>query len=95
VWIRHAGRWLTGFIHCWFVDGDLWVAWMQHVDPDPERPWAIWGMYRYDGGTIRRRHHPAATVHVTDATPELTTQLRDLGYAVTAVPGERGVLAVG
>jgi hypothetical protein len=60
---------------------------MQHQPPDPDSPQAVWGLYVYDGVSIRRRHHPAAraTVEVPTAWgPQRTiqTRLRNLGYAV-------------
>ena len=87
VWIRHAGEWRPGSVHCWFVHRDQWMAWMQHKPVDPDSPQAVWGLYAYDGVSIRRRHHPAAsaTVEVPAAWgPErvIQTRLRDLGYAV-------------
>lgn len=87
VWIRYADRWLPGFIQWWFVAGGLWVAWMQHDDPDPERPWAIWGMYLFDGVTIRQRHRGAAA-RIEDPGVEQTARLRDLGYAVYLGEGD-------
>lgn len=86
VWIRHRGAWRKGAIHCWYVHGDVWMAWMQHEDPAPDVPWAQWGLYQYDGTTIRRRYSPAARarVEVPDGGPRdrFTTLLRDTGYSV-------------
>lgn len=102
VWIRHEDAWRKGAIHCWYVTGDTWMAWMQHDNPDPEVPWAVWGLYVYDGGTIRRRHHPAAKACVEvpaswGPTRVIETRLRDLGYAVALVKtgGEEDVLLLG
>jgi hypothetical protein len=102
VWIRHEGAWRTGAIHCWFVHSDMWMAWMQHQPPDPDAPQAVWGLYVYDGVSIRRRHHPAAraTVEVPSAWgPErvIQTRLRDLGYAValTRTGDDTDVLLLG
>jgi hypothetical protein len=90
VWIRHQGAWRRGSIHCWFVHRGAWMAWMQHRPVDPEDPQAVWGLYAYDGVTIRRRHHPAAqaTVEVPAAwgpSRVVQTRIRDLGYAVDLV----------
>src|SRR3954454_10752232 len=48
VWIHHKGAWRKGAIHCWYVHGDTWMAWMQHEDPAPDVPWAQWGLYQRD-----------------------------------------------
>lgn len=90
VWIRHGGAWRTGSIHCWYVHGEAWMAWMQHDDTDPDVPWAAWGLYAYDGITIRRRHHPAATATVEVPTawgPRrlIQTRIRELGYTAELV----------
>ncbi|GAB3964028.1 hypothetical protein GCM10029978_023590 [Actinoallomurus acanthiterrae] len=87
VWIHHKGAWRRGAIHCWYVHGETWMAWMQHDDPTPDVPWSAWGLYLYDGVTIRRRHAPAATASVEipagDARRErITALLRDTGYSV-------------
>ena len=86
VWIRHNGAWRKGAIHCWYVHGDVWMAWMQHEDPAPDVPWAMWGLYHYDGTTIRRRHAPAARarIELPGAGPRdrFTALLRDSGYSV-------------
>ncbi|GAA4603767.1 hypothetical protein GCM10023195_12570 [Actinoallomurus liliacearum] len=87
VWIRHKGAWRKGAIHCWYVHGDTWMAWMQHEDPTPDVPWSAWGLYLYDGVTIRRRHTPAATARIEipagpDAPDRITARLRDTGYRV-------------
>lgn len=63
------------------------MAWMQHRPADPDDPQAVWGLYVYDGATIRRRHYLAAraTVEVpTSWGPSRTvmTRIRNLGYAV-------------
>lgn len=102
VWIRHEGAWRKGAIHCWWTDGSQWFAWMQHAPPDPDDPQAVWGLYVYDGVTIRRRHHPAATVTVDvpaswGPTRVIETRLRNLGYAValTRTGGDEDVLLIG
>ena len=87
VWIRYEGEWRKGSIHCWYVHGGTWYAWMQHNPRDPDAPQAVWGLYVFDGASIRRRHHPAAaaTVEVPTAWGPrriIQTRLRDLGYAV-------------
>jgi hypothetical protein len=87
VWIRHEGAWRKGSVHCWFVHRDRWYAWMQHKPVNPDDPQNVWGLYVYDGATIRRRHYPAARVSVEVPArwgPErvIQTRLRDLGYAV-------------
>lgn len=89
VWIRHRGVWRKGAIHCWYVHGDVWMAWMQHDPPAGEGPWATWGLYLYHRETIRRRHHPAAKARIElpadriELLAEQTTRvMRDLGYAV-------------
>jgi hypothetical protein len=85
VWIRHKGAWRKGAIHCWYVHGDMWMAWMQHEDPAPDVPWAMWGLYHYDGATIRRRHSPAARarIELLDVSRErFTPELREAGYSV-------------
>ena len=89
VWIRHKGAWRKGAIHCWYVHGDMWMAWMQHDDPAPDFPWAHWGLYHYDGATIRRRYAPAATARVEmpagrSGREQVTTLLRETGYSVEA-----------
>jgi hypothetical protein len=66
------------------------MVWMQHRPVDPEDPQAVWGLYVYDGVTIRRRHHPAATATVEVPTAwgpgrVVQTRIRDLGYAVDLV----------
>lgn len=93
VWILHKGAWRKGAIHCWFVHGDVWMAWMQHESPPGEGPWATWGLYAYDGQTIRRRHHPPATAHIELPTAGATNEMRDLGYAV--LPQQNDVLVLG
>ena len=87
VWIRHEDEWRKGSIHCWYVHDGTWLAWMQHNPPDPDAPQAIWGLYVYDGMSIRRRHHPAASATVEVPARwgpgrVIQTRLRDLGYAV-------------
>jgi hypothetical protein len=93
VWIRHKGAWRKGAIHCWFVRDDAWMAWMQHEPPPGEGPWATWGLYAYDGVTIRRRHHPQATAHIELPADGATNEMRDLGYAV--LPQQNDVLVLG
>jgi hypothetical protein len=95
VWIRHKGAWRKGAIHCWYVHGDSWMAWMQHDDPAPDLPWARWGLYHYDGATIRRRYAPAATARVEMPAgrhhrEQVTTLLRETGYSVEAYRGSGG-----
>lgn len=91
VWIHYAGAWRKGAIHCWYVHGDVWMAWMQHDDPAPDVPWAQWGLYQYDGATIRRRYAPAAKawieVPARQRRAEVGTLLRDTGYCVEAGSG--------
>lgn len=87
VWIRRDGAWRTGSVHCWFVDGKQWMAWMQHRPPDPDDPQAVWGLYAYDGVSIRRRHHPAAKARVEvpsawGPSQTIKTRLRGLDYEV-------------
>jgi hypothetical protein len=86
VWIHHKGGWRKGAIHCWYVHGDTWMAWMQHDDPSPDVPWSTWGLYIYDGTTIRRRHSPAARAHIEGAHRRLATHLRETGYSVDPDP---------
>lgn len=102
VWIRHEGAWRTGSIHCWFIHGDVWMAWMQHQPADPDDPQAVWGLYLCDGVSIRRRHHPAAsaTVEVPASwgpSRTVLTRLRSLGYAVALqrTGDEKDVLLLG
>lgn len=96
VWVRHKGAWRKGAIHCWYVHGDVWMAWLQHEDPAPDFPWSRWGLYRYDGTTIRRRHAPAATAWIEVPAgrdgQRVTALLRDTGYSVEAgrARAERG-----
>lgn len=90
IWIHHAGAWRKGAIHCWFVYGTQWAAWLQHDPPDEADPQAVWGMYVYDGETIRRRYSPAARASVEVSVkwgPQRTvqTRLRDLGYAAALI----------
>lgn len=75
---------------------------MQHDPPDADNPQAIWGLYLYDGATIRRRHHPAAAATVEVPAKwgpmrVIETRLRDLGYAAALVKsgGEEDVLLLG
>jgi hypothetical protein len=86
VWIRYRGAWRTGAIHCWFVDRDTWIAWMQHDPADPDNPQAVWGLYVYDGATIRRRNHPEGRARV-EGGPDRLAEFRDLGYAVLRESG--------
>ena len=100
VWIRHKGAWRKGAIHCWYVHGDTWMAWMQHEDPAPDIPWAAWGLYHYDGTSIRRRHSPVARARVelpdSGLRDRLVSGLRDAGYAVdTYDDGGTMTLALG
>jgi hypothetical protein len=93
VWIRYKGAWRKGAIHCWYVHGGSWMAWMQHDDPAPEFPWARWGLYHYDGATIRRRYAPAATARVelpAGRQDQVTALLRDTGYSVQACHDRTG-----
>lgn len=90
VWIRYEGAWRTGSIHCWWTTGSTWIAWMQHQPIDPDAPQAVWGLYVYDGVTIRRRHHPAARASVEvpakwGPARVVQTRLRNLGYAAGIV----------
>lgn len=93
VWIRHQGVWRKGAIHCWFVRSDAWMAWLQHEAPQSKGPWAIWGLYTYDGVTIRGRRPPRATAHIELPADGATNEMRDLGYAV--LPQESDVLVLG
>lgn len=102
VWIRHKGAWRKGAIHCWYVHGDTWMAWMQHEDPTPDVPWSAWGLYVYDGVTIRRRHTPAAVARVelspdSDGMDRITARLRDTGYRVARhrLAGDDRTLLIG
>jgi hypothetical protein len=98
VWIRHKGAWRKGAIHCWYVHGDVWMAWMQHEDPAPDVPWAVWGLYQYDGTTIRRRHSPAARATVElpgERRAGFTASLRETGYSVEACSGDPVTLLLG
>ena len=96
IWIHHKGAWRKGAIHCWYVHGGVWMAWLQHEDPAPDFPWSTWGLYRYDGRTIRRRHAPAAVAWIeTPAGADgerLRALLRETGYSVEAgrPAGQRG-----
>jgi hypothetical protein len=63
------------------------MAWMQHEDPAPDVPWAQWGLYQYDGTTIRRRHTPAARAMVEPPAEDhgrVTALLRETGYSIEA-----------
>ena len=102
IWIHHKGAWRKGAIHCWYVHGDVWMAWLKHEDPAPDFPWSTWGLYRYDGKTIRRRHAPAAVAWIempAGADGErVRALLRDTGYSVEAgrSPAEHaGALLIG
>lgn len=80
----------VGSVHAWHRDGDRWLAWIQHHDPDPDVPWATWGLYVYDRRTIRRRHTPRsrATVIVSASwgpSQIVKTRIRGLGYTVEHV----------
>ena len=60
------------------------MAWIQH-DSATDEPWAQWGLYVYDGTSIRRRHHPPATATVEVPAAwgpgrTIRTRIRDLGY---------------
>lgn len=90
MWIHVGGEWRRGAIHCWWTHGGYWYAWMQHDQADRDHPQAVWGLYLYDGVSIRRRHYPAATASVEVPAswgPQrvIGTRLRDLGYAVALV----------
>ncbi|MCO6008681.1 hypothetical protein NE236_27275 [Actinoallomurus purpureus] len=101
VWIHHRGAWRKGAIHCWYVHGDTWMAWMQHEDPAPDVPWSAWGLYLYDGVTIRRRHAPAAIARIEvpmdgNGRERVTARLRDTGYSVEPHPtsSDQGTLLI-
>lgn len=91
VWVRRKGAWRKGAIHCWYIHGDTWMAWLQH-EPVDDVPWADWGLFRYDGKTIRRRHHPPARVHIELPAAGAASEMRELGYAVMP---EQDVLVLG
>lgn len=77
-------------MHAWFRDGGRWIAWVQHQPADTDDPHAVWGLYLFDGKTIRQRHYPAARASVEVSSrwgPSQTvkTRLRGLGYTVDHV----------
>src|SRR5690348_11949612 len=101
-WIRYQGAWRKASVHAWFQHGDQWIAWVQHQTTDPDDPHALWGLFVFDGETIRRRHYPAARASVEVSSrwgPSQTvkTRLRDLGYRVDHVKtgDEHDVLKLG
>jgi hypothetical protein len=102
VWIHHNGGWKPGSVHCWFTDGQRWIAWMQHPPADPHDPQAEWGFYLYDGASIRRRYPEAARVHVEvpaswGPAQTIKTRLRGLGYDIDHIKtgDEKDVLLLG